>query len=145
MIVLTDSGYDVKKIQNTILKQHWHVLGALKCDRRVTSPIQYANTPKSRGWTGIAQFFKDHRRLRWHTMCGPTTRSKQTRMECRVRQTRGVLKGVGQVQLVCSAFKTRRNGRRKYVACSDLRVTPKHILMGYRLRWKIEIFHTHIK
>lgn len=145
VIVLTDSGYDVKKVQNTILKKHWHFICALKCDRSVKSPVQYANPPKSKGWTGIAQFFKDHRRLAWQTLCVPTKRSKNPRMEFRVRHTRGYLKEVDQVQLVCSEFKKRRNGRRKYLACSDLRVTPKQIVIGYRLRWSIEIFHKHIK
>ncbi|MCP4398892.1 MAG: transposase [bacterium] len=86
VIVLTDSGYDVKKIQNTIRTKHWHFLGALKGDRSVKSPAQNAKTTKSRGWTGIAQFFKDHRRLRWQTICGPTKSPKQKRMEFRVRQ-----------------------------------------------------------
>ena len=145
VVVLTDSGYDVKKVQKTILQKHWHVLGALKSNRSVKSPVQYANTTTSTGWTGIAQFFKDHRRLPWHTICVPTKSSKNPRMEFRVRQTNGYLKGVGQVQLVCSEFKKRRNGRRKYLACSDLRATPKQILIGYRLRWRIEIFHKQIK
>jgi hypothetical protein len=47
--------------------------------------------------------------------------------------------------LVCSEFKKRRHGRRKYLACSDLRVTPKQMLLGYRLRWRVEIFHKQIK
>jgi len=145
VVVLMDSGYDVKKIQNTIRKHHWHFLCALKCDRSVKSPIQDATTPRSRGWTGIAQFFKDHRRLRWESIEIPAQKPTDTRMEFRVRQTRGSLKGVGQVQLVCSECKKRRHGRRKYLACSDLSVTPKHIVMGYRLRWKIEIFHKQIK
>ncbi len=145
VVVLLDSGYDVKKVQQAIRKKHWHFLGALKCDRSVKSPVQYAKTSASKGWTQIAQFFKDHRRLPWHTIGVPTTRAPHKRMEFRVRHTIGYLKGVGQVQLVCSEWKKRRNGRRKYLACSDLHVSPTHILLGYRLRWRIEIFHKDIK
>ena len=145
VVVLMDSGYDVKKVQNVILTHHWHFICALKRDRSVKSVVQHAITPRSKGWTGIAQFFKDHRRLRWNPIAVPAKSTKHMRMEFRVRQTSGYLKGVGLVQLVCSEFKKRRNGRRKYLACSDLSVTPKQIIIGYRLRWKIEIFHKHIK
>ncbi len=151
VVVLNDSGYDVKKIQQTILKKQWHFLGALKASRGVKSPAQYRHTPKSTGWTGIAQFFHDHRRLTWQTIGVPTRATKKTakpsRMEFRVRQTTGYLKGLGArpVQLVCSECKRRRHGRRKYLACSDLCATPGHILAGYRIRWQIEIFHKQIK
>ena len=145
VVVLMDSGYDVKKVQSTIRGKHWHVLGALKGHRHVKSLAQSTRTPPSTGWTGIAQFFKDHRRLAWVTISVPTTNPKHSRMECRVRQTSGSLKGVGQVQLVCSECKKRRHGRRKYLACSDLRASATQIVMGYRLRWLIEIFHKQIK
>ncbi len=145
VVVLMDSGYDVKKVLSTIRGTHWHFLCALKCDRSVKSPVQDATTPRSTGWTGIAQFFKDHRRLAWATISVPTTKPKDSRMEFRVRQTSGSLKGVGQVQLVCSECKKRRHGRRKYLACSDLMASATQIVMGYRLRWLIEIFHKQIK
>ena len=66
-------------------------------------------------------------------------------MEFRIRQITGFLKGVGEVQLVCSEFKKRPDGRRKYLACTDLKVKPRQILIGYRLRWSVEIFHKTIK
>jgi DDE family transposase len=52
---------------------------------------------------------------------------------------------VGKVQLVCSEPRKRPDGRRKYVACNDLRVTAGQIIMGYRLRWAIELFHKDVK
>jgi hypothetical protein len=145
VVVIADSGYDDHAIQQTILNKHWQFLFALKSRRGVKSPAQYLKTRKSKGWTQIAQFFKNHRRLRWNTVDVPAPNTKNKRMEFRVRQTTGYLKGVGKVQLVCSEFKKRRNGRRKYLACSDLSVTPRHILIGYRLRWRIEIFHKQVK
>ena len=66
-------------------------------------------------------------------------------MEFRIRQIIGYLRHVGRVQLICSEFKKRRNGRRKYLACNDLRVKPRQILIGYRLCWQIEIFHKEVK
>jgi hypothetical protein len=66
-------------------------------------------------------------------------------MEFRIRQITAYLRYVGKVQLICSTFKKRPHGRRKYLACNDLKATARQILMAYRLRWKIEIFHKEIK
>jgi hypothetical protein len=66
-------------------------------------------------------------------------------MEFRVRQITGYLRNVGKTQLVCSEFKKRPQGRRNYLACNNFEAAPRQILIGYRLRWAIEIFHKHIK
>ena len=66
-------------------------------------------------------------------------------MEFRLRQITGYLRRVGKVQLICSEYKKRPKGRRKYLACNDLKATPRQILMAYRVRWKIEIFHKEVK
>jgi len=39
----------------------------------------------------------------------------------------------------------RPDGRRKYLACSDVRVTARQIVQGYRLRWAVELFHKDVK
>jgi len=41
---------------------------------------------------------------------------------------------------VCSGKATRPDGRRKYLACNDLRATPRQIVTGYRLRWRWRCF-----
>ena len=66
-------------------------------------------------------------------------------MEFRTRDTIGYLRYVGQVQLVCSEPRKRPDGRRKYLACNDMRVTARQIILGYRLRWAIELFHKTVK
>jgi hypothetical protein len=66
-------------------------------------------------------------------------------MDFRIRQIIGYLRYVGEVQLICSQFRKRPDGRRKYLACNDLKAKARQILIGYRLRWEIEIFHKHIK
>jgi DDE family transposase len=57
----------------------------------------------------------------------------------------GSLRYVGTVHLVCSAPKKRPDGRRKYVAWNDVRATARQIVVGYRLRWTVELFHQDIK
>jgi len=145
VVVLADSGYDDKRIENAIAGKKWNFIIALNKTRSVKSEKENANTPKSKGWTHIAEFFKTHRRPGWQTVRIPTNSSKRKRMEFRIRQIIGYLRYVGRVQLICSEFKKRRNGRRKYLACNDLRVKPRQILIGYRLRWRIEIFHKEVK
>ncbi len=66
-------------------------------------------------------------------------------MEFRIRQINGYLRYVGNVQLVCSQFKKRPKGRKKYLACSDLNAKARQIIIGYRMRWRIEIFHKEVK
>jgi hypothetical protein len=145
VVVLADSGCDDKRIENAIAWKKWNFIIALNKARSVKSEREKANTPESKGWTHIAEFFKTHCRPGWQTIRIPTNSSKRKRMEFRVRQIIGYLRHVGRVQLICSEFKKRRNGRRKYLACNDLRVKPRQILIGYRLRWRIEIFHKEVK
>ena len=66
-------------------------------------------------------------------------------MEFRIRQIKGYLRYVGYVLLIRSEFNKRPSGRQKYLACSDLKATARQIVIGYRMRWSIEIFHKEIK
>jgi mRNA-degrading endonuclease RelE of RelBE toxin-antitoxin system len=145
VVVIADSGYDDKKIQNAIRKRGWCFIISLKNKRSVKSPQQWMKTPRSSGWSQVAQFFKDQRRLAWETVCLEANSKQQKRMDVRIRHTTGFLKDVGKVQLVCSELKKRPDGRRKFFACSDLEVQARHIVIGYRLRWGIELFHKAVK
>ena len=145
VVVLTDSGYDNKKIQTAIAAKPWHFIIALGKTRSVKSPTLALTTPKTKQWCHIATFFRNHRWLKWQTIRILTNGTKRKRMEFRTRDTIGYLRYVGQVQLVCSEPRKRPDGRRKYFACNDLRVTARQIILGYRLRWAIELFHKTVK
>jgi Transposase DDE domain len=145
VLVLTDSGYDNKKIENAIADKHWTFIMALGKTRSVKSETLYLTTSKSKQWSHVAMFFRNHRRLKWTTIRLMTNGAKAKRMEFRIRHTIGYLRHVGRVQLVCSEPKKRPDGRRRYFACNDVRVTARQIMMGYRLRWAVELFHKNIK
>lgn len=145
VLVLTDSGYDNKKIENAIADKHWTFIMALGKTRSVKSETLYLTTSKSKQWSHVAAFFRNHRRLKWTTIRLMTNGAKAKRMEFRIRHTIGYLRYVGRVQLVCSEPKKRPDGRRRYLACNDVRVTARQIMMGYRLRWAVELFHKNIK
>lgn len=145
VVVLTDSGYDNKHIEKTIADKNWMFIIALKKKRSVKSEHIYATTPKSKQWSQVCQFFRNHRRLKWKTIRLTTNGTKRKRMEFRIRSTRAYLRHVGQVQLVCSEPRKRPEGRRRYFACNDMRVTARQIMLGYRLRWAVELFHKSVK
>ena len=88
VIVLADSGYDNKKIENAIANKHWNFIIALGKTRSVKSEMLYLTTPQSRAWCHIATFFRNHRRLKWKTIRVMTNGAKRKRMEFRIRHTR---------------------------------------------------------
>jgi len=145
VVILTDSGYDKKKIQQAIAAKPWHFIIALGKSRSVQSATLALTTPKSKQWRPIAAFFRNHRWLTWQTIRITTNGTKRKRMEFRTRDTMGYRRYVGQVQLACSEPRKRPDGRRKYLACNDMRVTARQIILGYRLRWAIELFHKTVK
>jgi hypothetical protein len=145
VVVLTDSGYDNKKIENAIADKRWAFIMALSKTRSVKSETLYHSTPKSKQWLSVELFFRHHRRLKWSTIRLMTNGTKAKRKEFRIRHTMGYLRYVGWVHLVCSEPKKRSEGRRRYLACNDVRVTARQIMLGYRLRWVVELFHKNIK
>jgi len=145
VLVLADSGYDDKKIETAIADKGWHFIIALSQTRSVKSEALYLSTPPSRQWCHIATFFRRHRRLKWDTIRLATSGNKRKRMDVRVRHTAGYLRSVGKVELVCSELRNRPDGRRKYLACNDLRATARQIVTGYRMRWAVELFHKCVK
>jgi len=145
VLVLADSGYDDKKIEPAIADKGWDCIIALGTTRSVTSEALSLTTPTSQQWCHIDTFFRRHRRLKWHTLRLATRGTKRKRMDVRVRHTSGSLRYVGKVELVCSELRNRPDGRRTYLACNDLRATARQIVMGYRRRWAVELFHKSVK
>src|SRR6516162_478808 len=145
VLVLADSGYDDKKIEKAIADQRWNFILALSKTRSVKSEALSLTTSTSRQWCHIDTFFRRHRRLKWDTIRLATSGHKRKRMDFRVRHTSGYLRSVGKVELVCSEQRHRPNGRRKYLACNDLRATARQIVTGYRMRWAVELFHKCVK
>ncbi len=145
VLALADSGYDNKKIEKAIADKGWHFIIALSKTRSVKSEALYLSTPKSQQWCHIDTFFRRHRRLKWDTIRLATSGNKRKRMDLRVRHTSGYLRSVDKVELVCSERRNRPDGRRKYLACNDLRATTRQIVTGYRMRWAVELFHKCVK
>ena len=146
IVVLADSGYDDQKIQKAIAGKKWKFIIALKSTRGVKTEKVYHTTKKTEGWKSVTVTFKNNRKIGWQTIRAPKNGGKKKWMEFSTRQITGYLKNFGKAQLICSQFKTKSNkGTRKHLACNDLKATSRQIVIGYRLRWAIEIFHKEIK
>jgi hypothetical protein len=145
VVVLADSGYDDKKIEQAIAQQGWNFIIALGKTRSVKSTALYLSSPTSKHWLHVDTFFRRHRRLKWDTVRLQTKGNKRKRMDVRIRHITGYWRSVGKVELVCSERRNRPDGRRKYLACNDLRATPRQIVTGYRLRWVVELWHKCVK
>src|SRR5215831_4511408 len=145
VVVLADSGYDDKQIEQAIAQKGWNFLIALGKTRSVKSTALSLSSPTSKHWLHVDTFFRRHRRLKWDTVRLGANGHKRKRMDFRIRHTAGYLRYVGKVELVCSEQRNRPDGRRKYLACNDLRATARQIVTGYRMRWAVELFHKCVK
>jgi Transposase DDE domain len=123
----------------------WHVIIALSKTRSVKSEAFSLSPPTSPQWCHIDTFVRRHRRLKWDTMRLATSGNKRKRMEFRVRHTSGYLRYVGKGELVCAERRNRPDGRRKSLACHDLRATARQIVTAYRMRWAVELLHKCVK
>ncbi|MBF0451564.1 MAG: hypothetical protein HQK75_12735 [Candidatus Magnetomorum sp.] len=64
IVVMGDSAYDDKRIENIIKDKKWSFVMSLKKKRSVKSEHEFNFKPKSHGWCGVDIFFKNHRRLK---------------------------------------------------------------------------------
>lgn len=137
ILFLADSGYDNRNIQKTIQAKGWSFIIDLKSTRSVKSMKTKGET-----WCGVKEFFKNQRCLSWKSIrIYKMQNNKKKREDFRVREAIVFLRHCFKVKLVCSERRKRPDGRRKYLACNDLNATSRDIIIGYRLRWVIEIFH----
>lgn len=134
IVFIMDSGYDNKKLQRFIKSQGHEFVGSLKKTRSVKTENQ--------GWYQIEELFNRARKnAPWKTVRIKTDSGKQRRY--RIRELSGNLKGLlVPVKLICSE---KPNGGKLYLACSNEKICSRTIVMAYRQRWKIEVFHHDIK
>ena len=134
VVVLTDSGYDDKKLQNVVLSRGWDFLTALKASRGASS------TNQSIGFQSIdSLFWATRKQAPWQTVRVEVEGGKKRR-KFRARKLVGHIKGIAQeVALVCSE-KSGKTGKR-YFACSRSGIAAGALIRAYSKRWQVEIFH----
>jgi hypothetical protein len=134
VVFLMDSGYDNKKLQRFINSQGHEFVGSLKKTRSVKTETQ--------GWCQIVDLFNRARKnAPWKTVRVKMDSGKQRRY--RIRELSGYLKGLlAPAKLICSE---KPKGGKLYLACSNEKICGRTIVMAYRLRWKVEVFHHDVK
>lgn len=134
ILFLMDAGYDNKKLQRFIRSLGHDFVGSLKKTRSVKTETQ--------GWSKVCDLFNRARKnAPWKTVRVKTSKGKQR--SYRIRELRGNLKGIlTPAKLICSE---KPNGEKLFLACSNEKVSARTIVMAYRMRWKIEIFHHDVK
>ncbi len=138
VVVLTDAGYDNKKIQRLIIGLGWDFVAALKSSRSTQTTNETNKTPKQ--WRRVSALFRAvKKQAPWTTVRVETDQGKK-RKTFRTRKLTGRIKGVHHdVAIVCSEKSTGKG--RRYFACSNTKVSVGVITRAYRIRWQIELFH----
>lgn len=142
VVVISDSGYDDKKLQKIILLRGWDFMSALKITRGTKSSS--GKDPIQKAWQRVDDlFWTTRKQAPWKTI-HLTTNGGKKRRRFRVRKLVGYIKGIDrEIALICSE-KSGGTGRR-FFACSKTNLDHGVMMRVYALRWKIELFHRDCK
>jgi len=140
VVVLLDSGYDSRDLQQTILMNGWDLIGSLKS----SSTVKIEEEAKKQKLKTIFSPGSNHI---WQTVYRFDSNRKR-RKDFRTCATTGFLNGlVVEGQIVCSELRRDRLKKetRKYLYCSNVSLDLGVIVRLYSERWKIEVFHKDMK
>ena len=139
VVVLTDAGYDNKKLQSAVLEKGWDFISALKTIRGARSAARPVVKGKKK-WGRIDDlFWSTRKQAPWKTVRIEVDGGKKRR-RFRARKLLGFIKGVAHdVAVVCSE-KSGGTGRR-FFACSKPDLDVGVIIRAYSKRWGVELFH----
>jgi hypothetical protein len=142
VLCLFDAGYDDKQIQKTVTIKGWDLVGSVKKCRGSKSI-----TSQSKKFKRIDKMFRDTRKQApWKTIhLFIEVNGKKKRRRYRARQIVGKLNGHQDQEftLVCSEKTIEKS--RIFLLSTNLNVTSRQILLAYRIRWKVELFHKDVK
>lgn len=150
VVVLMDSGYDAKKIQEAILLKSWDFISAIQLSRSVCTVLMKKKVKRKNGkikikyqYVQVRDLFRTVRKNSSWKSIYLNVSGKMRRY--RARELNGYVNGLRdkEVKLVCSERSTGK--RRIYLCCSNSEISVTNILKCYQLRWQIEIFHKEVK
>jgi hypothetical protein len=139
VVVLADSGYDNKKLQNAIMQElGWSFVFSLKNTRGCHSTAAHDIDPKN--WQSVIDLFWTTRKhAPWSTVRTQGSGRKK-RKEFRARRIEGYIKGVHTLVAIVQSEKIRGVGRRHLVS-SNPSINTGAIIRTYKIRWMVEQFH----
>jgi hypothetical protein len=134
-VFLFDSGYDAKPVQRAAKGIGSNFVMALKSSRTVAGTSVKDLFWRTRRWL-------KNQTIRLHVGSG---KNKTRRMFSVRTVEKALLKGFGLITAVCSKAESRKGKPQKFLAASDLSMSPREILKWYALRWRVETWHREMK
>jgi hypothetical protein len=128
--VLFDSWYTSAKLVKWIRQQGWHVIAAIKSNRKLSGR-------KLTDW---------HRDLKGHSYDRVSLElaNKKKRIYC-VREVTGRLRGVPGIVRVLLSQKGPGVQTPKFFLCTDTKLSAQEILRRYQHRWRQEVDYWYVK
>jgi hypothetical protein len=129
--VLFDSWYASAKLINLCLRKKWHVVCALKSNRKINKQRidRYDQTLKHKPYQKITLEAVDPRPARTYF----------------VRTVHGHLEKVKQEVYVIISKKSTRDHSPKYFLCTDTSLSAEQALKLYQKRWPVEVDNLYLK
>ena len=130
--VLFDSWYASKKLIKFCRRKRWHVICALKSNRRIDKVSVTKHNQQLR--------HKPYKRITLEAMSeNGKTRKYYT------RSIRGRLTSIHNPVHVIISKRGPRDKSPKYFACTDLSLSAQQVLRYYQKRWAVEVDNTYLK
>jgi len=130
VVVLFDRWYASAQLINFIRAQGWHVIGAIKSNRRLNG-------------TRLSDCDKRQKHL-WYAPVRVATADEPSRAY-HVREATGRLSRVRERVRVIISRRHPRDKRPKYFLCTDLSLSAREILTWYAQRWPQEVDFWYLK
>ena len=129
--VLFDSWYSSAKLIKFCLRQHWHVICAIKSNRKIEKQrvASYNHTLAHQPYQKITLEAVDQRPARTYY----------------VRTITGHVEHIGQRVYVIVSKKRPGDHYPKYFLCTDLALPPQEALRIYQKRWPVEVDNLYLK
>ena len=137
VVLLLDSGYDDRSIMNVIKTRNWSFIMSLKGSSTATLDNQ-------KNYRSVQAVFKGC--FDWVTVRISSDAKRNKRKEFRVSAHHVFLnKFESKILLMCSESRRDSQTKRKYLACSELGLPYRVLVLMYRKRWNVELFHKDVK
>jgi len=130
--VLFDSWYASKKLIKFCRRKRWHIIGALKSNRRINKVRVSKHNQQLR--------HKPYKRVTLEAM---DEKRKAPKYYTRIIQ--GHLEGIVDTVHVIISKKGTRDKYPKYFFCTDLSLSTQEVLRYYQKRWAVEVDNTYLK
>jgi len=133
--VLFDSWYASKQLLKLCRRLGWHVICALKHNRK----FRKQGADKARQLSQLARYI-------WNRKFKPiTVNSSDSSTRYWVHTLRGYLPGLKDEVSIIISKRHRRDKRPEFFLCTDLSMSAQEALSRYMRRWAVEVDHLYLK